>query len=48
MQLKPFQLDIWLDQYEHNIEFNLAASTGPTWTATKSSRWPTTKRATAI
>ena len=32
MQLKPFQLDIWLDQYEHNIEFNLAASTGPTWT----------------
>jgi aspartate/methionine/tyrosine aminotransferase len=32
VQLKPFQLDIWLDQYEHNIEFNLAASTGPTWT----------------
>ena len=32
MQLKPFQLDIWLDQYEHNIEFNLAASTGPAWT----------------
>src|SRR5262249_13382476 len=22
----------WLDQYEHNIDFNLAASTGPTWT----------------
>ena len=32
MQLKPFRLDAWLDQYEHNIEFNLAASTGPTWT----------------
>ena len=32
MQLKPFLLDTWLDQYEHNIEFNLAASTGPVWT----------------
>src|SRR3954462_6776716 len=32
MQLKPFLLDVWLDQYEHEIEFNLAASTGPTWT----------------
>ena len=32
MQLKPFLLDIWLDAYEHDIEFNLAASTGPTWT----------------
>src|ERR1041385_9371475 len=32
MKLKPFLLDAWLDQYEHNIEFNLAASTGPTWT----------------
>jgi aspartate/methionine/tyrosine aminotransferase len=32
MQLKPFLLDAWLDQYEHDIEFNLAASTGPTWT----------------
>lgn len=32
MQLKPFLLDIWLDTYEHNIEFNLAASTGPGWT----------------
>ena len=30
MQLKPFLLDAWLDQYEHNIEFNLGASTGPT------------------
>ena len=32
MQLKPFLLDMWLDRYEHNIEFNLAASTGPCWT----------------
>jgi aspartate/methionine/tyrosine aminotransferase len=32
MQLKPFLLDAWLDRYEHDIEFNLAASTGPTWT----------------
>jgi aspartate/methionine/tyrosine aminotransferase len=32
VQLKPFLLDTWLDQYEHNIEFNLGASTGPTWT----------------
>ena len=32
MQLKPFQLDMWLDTYEHGIEFNLAASTGPSWT----------------
>ena len=32
MQLKPFLLDMWLDRYEHGIEFNLGASTGPTWT----------------
>jgi aspartate/methionine/tyrosine aminotransferase len=32
MQLKPFLLDAWLDQYEHHTEFNLGASTGPTWT----------------
>lgn len=32
MQLKPFLLDAWLDTYEHGIEFDLAASTGPTWT----------------
>lgn len=32
MQLKPFLLDMWLDSYEHGIEFNLAASTGPCWT----------------
>src|SRR5215472_5160816 len=32
MQFKPFLLDTWLDRYEHGIEFNLAASTGPTWT----------------
>jgi len=31
MRLKPFLLDDWLDQYEHNVEFGLAASTGPTW-----------------
>jgi aspartate/methionine/tyrosine aminotransferase len=32
MQLKPFLLDAWLDQHEHGIDFNLASSTGPTWT----------------
>jgi aspartate/methionine/tyrosine aminotransferase len=32
MQLKPFLLDMWLDRFEHEIEFNLGASTGPTWT----------------
>jgi len=32
MQLKPFLLDAWLDQYEHTTKFNLAASTGPCWT----------------
>jgi len=32
MQLKPFLLDIWMDAYEHDIEFNLAASEGPRWT----------------
>lgn len=32
MELKPFLLDAWLDQYEHDIDFNLAASTGPSWT----------------
>src|ERR1700678_413303 len=32
MQLKPFLLDIWQDAYEHGIEFNLATSTGPSWT----------------
>ncbi len=32
MDLKPFLLDMWLDQWEHGIEFNLAASTGPSWT----------------
>lgn len=31
MELKPFLLDQWLDAYEHGIEFNLAASTGPAW-----------------
>ena len=32
MELKPFLLDKWLDTYEHGIEFNLASSTGPSWT----------------
>jgi aspartate/methionine/tyrosine aminotransferase len=32
VQLKPFLLDQWLDSYEHGIEFNLGASTGPSWT----------------
>ncbi|MGA9507337.1 MAG: hypothetical protein WBV55_01690 [Candidatus Sulfotelmatobacter sp.] len=32
MQLKPFLLDMWLDTYEHEIEFNLASSEGPRWT----------------
>lgn len=32
MQLKPFLLDMWLDTYEHNIDYNLGASTGPNWT----------------
>jgi aspartate/methionine/tyrosine aminotransferase len=32
VQLKPFLLDMWQDKYEHDIEFNLAASTGPSWT----------------
>lgn len=32
MELKPFLLDAWLATYEHEIEFNLGASTGPAWT----------------
>src|SRR6202789_1331879 len=32
MQLNPFLLDMWLDAYEHDIEFNLASSEGPRWT----------------
>lgn len=32
MEFKPFLLDAWLDQHEHHIEFDLAASTGPRWT----------------
>lgn len=31
MQLKPFLLDMWLDSYEHEIEFNLGGSEGPSW-----------------
>lgn len=33
MQLKPFELDIWLDAYAHDVDYDLAASTGPAWTA---------------
>lgn len=32
MNLKPFLLEQWLAHYEHNIEYNLGASTGPRWT----------------
>ena len=32
MQLKPFLLDMWLAAYEHDIQFNLASSEGPSWT----------------
>jgi aspartate/methionine/tyrosine aminotransferase len=32
VRLKPFLLDMWLDAYEHDIEFNLASSEGPRWT----------------
>lgn len=32
MQLTPFLLDMWLDQYEHDVEFNLGGSEGPRWT----------------
>ena len=32
MQLKPFLLDTWLANYEHDVEFNLASSEGPGWT----------------
>jgi aspartate/methionine/tyrosine aminotransferase len=31
MRLKPFLLDMWLDSWEHNIEFNLGGSEGPAW-----------------
>ena len=31
MQIKPFLLDHWLDEYGH-VPYNLAASTGPAWT----------------
>lgn len=35
MRFAPFLLDQWLNKYQHSeppIEFDLAASTGPTWT----------------
>jgi aspartate/methionine/tyrosine aminotransferase len=31
MQLRPFLLDMWLEQYEHSIEFNLGGSEGRSW-----------------
>ena len=31
MRFKPFLLDMWLDRYEHTIEFNLGGSEGPPW-----------------
>src|SRR5438270_8402730 len=36
MRLKPFLRDMWLHAYEHNIDFNLAASEGPRWTLNES------------
>ena len=30
MRLRPFLLDAWLEGYEHDMSFTLAASTGPT------------------
>ena len=32
MQLKTFLLDLWLEEHEHAARYNLAASTGPSWT----------------
>jgi aspartate/methionine/tyrosine aminotransferase len=32
MDLKPFVLEQWLESYQHDIEYNLGASTGPRWT----------------
>ena len=32
MQLKTFVLDQWLEEHEHGARYNLAASTGPSWT----------------
>lgn len=32
MKLKPFLLEQWLARYEHDIKYNLGASTGPRWT----------------
>jgi hypothetical protein len=31
MRLRPFLLDMWLDRYEHSVEFNLGGSEGPAW-----------------
>jgi aspartate/methionine/tyrosine aminotransferase len=32
VQLIPFHLDAWLEAHEHSARYNLAASTGPSWT----------------
>ena len=32
MELKTFLLDLWLEEHEHAARYNLAASTGPSWT----------------
>src|SRR5262245_42469640 len=34
MQLAPFQLDLWIDRWQHEsgIEYDLASSYGPPWT----------------
>lgn len=32
MRLSPFHLDEWLERHERSARYNLAASTGPTWT----------------
>ena len=33
MEIEEFALATWLNEYETDVEFNLAASTGPLWTA---------------
>lgn len=33
MQLEPFALDMWLETYAREVDYDLAASTGPAWTA---------------
>ena len=33
MEIEEFALATWLNEYETDVEFNLASSTGPLWTA---------------